>query len=143
LQPICNQFIQVGFFISTSNFQIIFDIFFHNLLYNLPPFFPFWVFINQCLVMYLKQGIVQKQLFKLLQLVIHIGGLKNFTWHFMKCFRFALQFLDMYSKFIGTIFHINVDFHQLFPLLQTCILQIQQKNFPLYTNGLHLAIVPC
>jgi hypothetical protein len=93
-----------------SYLQTILDLFFLNLLYGLPPFFPFRVFICQCVVLYLKQSIVQKQILKLLQLVIHVGGLKNFTQCLTKCLQFALQFLNLYPKLMGTILHVNVDF---------------------------------
>jgi hypothetical protein len=40
---------------------------------------------------------------------------------FDKVFQLAFQFLDLYLKFMGTILHVNDDFHQLFLLLQTNI----------------------
>jgi len=100
-----------------SDLQIVLDQLFHNLLYNLPPLFPFWIIVSQCLVLHLEQGVIQKQFFKLLQLVIHVGGLKNFIKHLVKCLQFTFQFLNLYLKLMGTIFHVNVHLCQLFPLL--------------------------
>jgi hypothetical protein len=47
------------------------DLFFHNFLYNLPPFFP-WIFVYQCLVLHLEFDIIQKQFLKLFQPVIRV-----------------------------------------------------------------------
>jgi hypothetical protein len=42
---------------------------------------------------------------------------------------------------MGTIFRINVEFRQLFRLLQIGIFQLQQSFFLLYINGLHFIII--
>jgi hypothetical protein len=60
----------------------------------------------------------------------------------MKCFQLAFQFLNLYPKFVGTILHVNVDFHQLSFLLQIGIFQLQQSfnlldclfNFNIFGN---------
>jgi hypothetical protein len=42
---------------------------------------------------------------------------------------------------MGMILYINVDFLQMFPLLQIGIIQLQQILFMLYTNAFHLTII--